>query len=99
MSSYEEMVPRMAQALSTSSSIPLLETIESILCTTTSDPEFGADGVANFTHAKLLEELGFSILIKGGMDGLSKDARSKATQFAGGVAANVLSVWRGLNSN
>lgn len=99
MFSYEEMVPRMAQALSTSSSIPLLETIESILCTTTSDPEFGADGVANFTHAKLLDELGFSILFKGGMDGLSKDARSKATQLAGGVAANVLSVWRGLNSS
>jgi hypothetical protein len=94
---YEEMIPRMAQALATSSSVPLLETIESILCTTTSDPEFGADGVANFTHAELLDELGFSVLFKGGMDGMSKDARLKATQLAAGIAANVLSVWRGLN--
>jgi hypothetical protein len=95
---YEEMIPRMAQALSTSSCVPLLETIESILCTATSDPEFGADGVANYTQAKLLDELGFSALAKGGLDSISKDNRLKASLVAGEVAANVLAVWKGSNS-
>jgi hypothetical protein len=95
---YEEMIPRMAQALSTSSRVPLLETIESILCTATSDPEFGADGVANYTQAKLLDELGFLALAKGGLDSISKDNRLKASLVAGEVAANVLAVWKGSNS-
>lgn len=85
----------MAHVLMTSSNVPLLETIESILCTATSDPEFGADGVANYTQAKLLEELGFSVLMKGGLDQISKEPRSKAVQVAGDVAANVLAVWKG----
>jgi hypothetical protein len=85
----------MAQALTNSSSIPLLETIESILCTTTSDPEFGADGVANYTQAKYLDSLGFSALMKGGMEGLSRETKLKAGQLAGEVAASVLSVWNG----
>jgi hypothetical protein len=92
------MIPRMAQALSTSSSVPLLETIESILCTATSDPEFGADGVANYTQAKLRDELGFAALVKGGLDSISKDKRLKAGVVAGEVAANVLAVWKGANS-
>ena len=96
---YEEMVPRMAQTLTTSSSISLLKTIESILCTTTSDPEFGADGVANYTQAKLLDELGFSALVKGGLDDMSRETRFKAAQVAGEIAANVLSVWKGANSS
>ena len=85
----------MSQVLTTSSNVPLLDTIESILCTAISDPEFGADGVANYTQAKLLDELGFSMLIKGGLDQMSREARSKAIQVAGGVAVNVLGVWKG----
>ena len=99
MSRYEEMIPRMAQALSTSSCLPLLETIESILCTATSDPEFGADGVANYTQAKFLDELGFSALARGGLDSISKDKRLKASLVAGEVAANVLEVWKGANTS
>jgi hypothetical protein len=92
------MIPRMSQALANSSSVALLETIESILCTTNSDPEFGADGVANYNQAKLLEELGFSALVKGGLDGMSKETRFKASQLSGEVAASVLSVWKGSSS-
>jgi hypothetical protein len=92
------MMPRMARLLTTSSSVPLLETIESIVCTATSDPEFGADGVANYTQAKLLNELGFSSLVKGGLDEISKEERLKATQIAREIAGNILSVWKGSNS-
>ena len=95
---YEEMISRMAQVLTTSSNVSLLETIESILCTATSDPEFGADGVANYTQAKLLDELGFSALARFGSDGMSKDKRLKASLVAGEVAANVLTVWKGVNA-
>jgi hypothetical protein len=87
------MIPRMAKALTSSSSIPLLETIESILCTTTSDPEFGADGVENYTQAKYLDSLGFSALMKGGMDTMSRETKMIATHFAGEVAGSILSVW------
>ena len=89
------MIPRMAETLSTSNSVPLLSTIESILCTATSDPEFGADGVANYTHAKLLEELGFSILARGRLDETSKELKAQAYLRAGEVAERVLSVWKG----
>jgi hypothetical protein len=89
------MIPKMAHALTTSSNVPLLETIESILCTATSDPEFGADGVANYTQATLLDELGFSVLMKGGLDQIQKEERLKAVQLAGDIAASVLSVWKG----
>lgn len=92
---YEEMIPKMAHVLATSSNVELLETIESILSTATSDPEFGADGVANYTQAKFLDELGFSVLMKGGLDQMSRDTRSKAVQVAGEVATNVLTVWKG----
>lgn len=92
------MVQRMTHVLTTSSSVPLLETMESILCTTTSDPEFGADGVANYTQAKLLDELGFSVLVKGGLDDLPRETRFKAAQLAADVAANILSVWKGASS-
>ena len=92
------MVPRMAHALTTNSSVPLLETIESILSTATCDPEFGADGVANYTQAKLLDELGFSMLVRGGLDEMSKDDRIKAVQLVGEVASSVLSVWKGAKS-
>ena len=85
----------MSQILMTGGNIPLLEAIESILCTAASDPEFGADGVANYTQAKLLDELGFSILKKDGLDQISKETRSKAAVIAGDVAADVLSVWKG----
>src|SRR5271155_1674877 len=95
VSRYDELIPRMADTLLNSSSVPLLETIESILCTATSDPEFGADGVANYTQAKLLEELGFSVLMKGGLDQMSREIRLKATVIAGDIAADVLSVWKG----
>ena len=95
ISRYEEMIPKMAHVLATSSNVELLETIESILCTATSDPEFGADGVANYTQAKFLDELGFSVLMKGGLDQMSRDTRSKAVQVAGEVATNVLAVWKG----
>ena len=89
------MIPKMAQVLTTSANVQLLETIESILCTATSDPEFGADGVANYTQAKLLDELGFSVLMKGGLDQMSRETRQKAAVIAGDVAADVLSVWKG----
>lgn len=85
----------MAETLSTSASVPLLSTIESILCTAMSDPEFGADGVANYTQAKLLEELGFSILLRGKLDELSREMKGQASLHAGEVAASVLSVWKG----
>src|SRR5271155_4082505 len=98
VSRYDELIPRMADTLLNTSSVPLLETIESILCTATSDPEFGADGVANYTQAKLLDELGFSALAKGGLDSISKDNELKASLVAGEVAANVLAVWKGSNS-
>jgi hypothetical protein len=75
--------------------MPLLQTIESIVCTATSDPEFGADGVANYTQAKLLEELGFSVLMKGGLESVSREEKSKAVQVAGEVAESVMAVWRG----
>jgi len=88
----------MAHALTTSSSVPLLETIESILCTATSDPEFGADGVANYTQATLLKELGFSMLVKGGLDQMSKETRSKAVKVAGEVAGAVSVLWKGANA-
>jgi hypothetical protein len=89
------MISKMAQVVTTSANVSLLETIESILCTTTSDPEFGADGVANYTQAKLLDELGFSVLVQGGLEEMSKEERSRAVQGAGEVATNVLSVWKG----
>ena len=89
----------MAETLSTSTSVPLLSTIESILCTATSDPEFGADGVANYTQSKLLEELGFSILARGGLDEMSKESKSHASLRAGDVAASVLAVWKGATIN
>jgi hypothetical protein len=85
----------MAHALTTSSNVPLLEIIESIMCTATSDPEFGADGIANYTQAKLLDELGFSGVVRGGLDEITRETRLKATIFAGEVAANVLTVWKG----
>jgi hypothetical protein len=91
------MTARMARLLTASTNVSLLETIESIVCTATSDPEFGADGVANYTQAKLLNELGFSILVKGGLDDLSKEERLKAIQLAREIAGNVLSVWKGSN--
>ena len=92
---YEEMIPKMTQVLTTSLNVQLLETIESILCTATSDPEFGADGVANYTQAKLLDELGFSVLMKAGLDQMSRETRLKAAILAGDVAADVLTVWKG----
>jgi len=95
---YDELIPRMADTLLTSSNIPLLETMESILCTTTSDPEFGADGVANYTQAKLLEELGFSALVKDGLHDMNRETRLKASQLASEVAGKVLSVWKGSSS-
>lgn len=87
----------MCYALTTSSNVPLLETIESILCTATSDPEFGADGVANFTQAKLLDELGFSALAKGGLDDMSRETRMKAAEAAEEITTCVLSLWKGSN--
>jgi len=89
------MIPRMAETLSTSNSVPLLSTIESILCTATSDPEFGADGVANYTHGKLLEELGFSILARGRLEEASKELKAQAFLRAAEVAESVLAVWKG----
>jgi hypothetical protein len=88
----------MSHALATSSNVPLLETIESIICTATSDPEFGADGVANFTQAKLLDELGFSALVRGGLDDMSRETKMKAAEAAGEITASILSVWKGQSS-
>jgi len=92
---YEEMIPKMAVTITDSLNMPLLQTIESIVCTATSDPEFGADGVANYTQAKFLEELGFSILMKGGLESMTREERVKAVQVAGEVAESVMTVWRG----
>lgn len=92
---YEEMIPKMTLTITESLNMPLLQTIESIVCTATSDPEFGADGVANYTQAKLLEELGFSVLMKGGLESMSREEKPKAMQVAGEIAESVMGVWRG----
>ena len=84
----------MAQVLETSSNVMLLETIESILCTTTSDPEFGADGIANYTQAKLLEELGFSAVMGGGLNEVPKETRARASSQAAEIAGSALIVWK-----
>jgi hypothetical protein len=89
------MIPKMSLIITESLNMPLLQTIESIVCTATSDPEFGADGVANYTQAKLLEELGFSVLMKGGFESMSREEKAKAVQVAGEVAESVMAVWRG----
>ena len=90
------MIPRMAQVLETSSNVMLLETIESILCTTTSDPEFGADGIANYTQAKLLQELGFSAVMRGGLNEMPKETKLRASLLAAEVASIALTVWKTL---
>jgi hypothetical protein len=95
ISSYEDMIPKMSLIITESLNMPLLQTIESIVCTATSDPEFGADGVANYTQARLLEELGFSVLMKGGLESMSREEKAKAVQVAGEVAESVTAVWRG----
>jgi hypothetical protein len=89
------MISKMAMTITESQNMPLLQTIESILCTATSDPEFGADGVANYTQAKLLEELGFSVLTKGGLESMTREEKQKAVQVAGEIAESVMAVWRG----
>jgi len=89
------MIPKMAMTITESLNMPLLQTIESIVCTATSDPEFGADGVANYTQAKFLEELGFSMLMKGGLESMTREERVKAVQVAGEIAESAMAVWRG----
>ena len=88
----------MAQLLLESSNIPLLNTIESIFSSASSDQEFGHGGITNGNRTKLelLNEEGFSVFgTIGFFERVSKESRMQASQLAGEVTANVLAVWKG----